>query len=58
MAELQTVVVLDTGSGVTKAGFSGEDTPRAVLPSVVGRPRNQVRKKLQNNLKDKLQGIQ
>ena len=45
MAELQSVVVLDTGSSVTKAGFSGEDTPRAVFPSVVGRPRSQVKTK-------------
>ena len=36
-------LVLDVGSGMCKAGFGGEDAPRAVFPSIVGRPRfNQV----------------
>jgi len=30
-------VIIDNGSGRVKAGFSGEDAPRAVFPSVVGR---------------------
>jgi actin beta/gamma 1 len=34
-------VVIDNGSGMCKAGFSGEDEPRAVFPSVVGRPEDQ-----------------
>src|SRR5271154_3054199 len=29
-------VVIDLGSGTIKAGFGGEDAPRAVFPSVVG----------------------
>jgi actin beta/gamma 1 len=37
--EVQAVVV-DNGSGMCKAGFSGDDAPRAVFPSVVGRPRH------------------
>ena len=32
-------LVVDNGSGVCKAGFSGEDAPRVVFPSIVGRPR-------------------
>jgi len=36
VAEL-TAVVLEFGSGFTKAGFAGDDAPRAVFPSVVGR---------------------
>lgn len=40
MAEEQQVVVIDNGSGVVKAGFSGEDAPRAIFPSIVGRPKN------------------
>ncbi|XP_016968248.1 actin-like protein 53D [Drosophila biarmipes] len=36
----QTAVVIDNGSGVCKAGFSAEDTPRVVFPSIVGRPRH------------------
>ena len=32
-------IVIDTGSGLCKAGFSGDDAPRAVLPTYVGRTR-------------------
>jgi len=32
-------LVSDNGSGVVKAGFSGDNAPRAIFPSVVGRPR-------------------
>ena len=28
-------------SGMCKAGFAGDDAPRAVFPSIVGRPRHQ-----------------
>ena len=31
-------LVLDNGSRMFKAGFAGDDAPRAVFPSVVGRP--------------------
>merc|ERR1711933_417875 len=31
----------DNGSGMVKAGFAGDDAPRAVFPSIVGRPRHQ-----------------
>merc|ERR1711936_748119 len=34
-------LVVDNGSGMCKAGFAGDDAPRAVLPSIVGRPRHQ-----------------
>lgn len=40
MAEEQTTCVIDNGSGVVKAGFSGEDAPRAIFPSILGRPKN------------------
>ena len=30
--------MIDNGSGLCKAGFAGDDAPRAVFPSVVGRP--------------------
>ena len=33
-------IVLDNGSGMCKAGFAGDDAPRAVFPSIVGRPRH------------------
>ena len=32
-------LVCDNGSGMVKAGFAGDDAPRAVFPSVIGRPR-------------------
>merc|ERR1712142_910042 len=36
-----TALVCDNGSGMCKAGFAGDDAPRAVFPSIVGRPRHQ-----------------
>ena len=32
-------VVIDNGSGMCKAGLSGDDAPRSSFPSVVGRPK-------------------
>jgi actin len=34
-------LVCDNGSGMVKAGFAGDDAPRSVFPSIVGRPRHQ-----------------
>mmetsp|Transcript_4149 Transcript_4149/g.6118 ORF Transcript_4149/g.6118 Transcript_4149/m.6118 type:complete len:375 (-) Transcript_4149:75-1199(-) len=39
MDGLQALVV-DNGSGMCKCGFSGDDAPRAVFPSVVGRSKS------------------
>ncbi len=39
MEEEVTAVVIDNGSGLCKAGFAGDDAPRSVLPTVVGRPK-------------------
>jgi len=33
-------LVIDNGSGMVKAGFAGDDAPRSVFPSLVGRPRH------------------
>jgi len=33
-------VVIDNGSGMVKAGFSGEEAPRSVFPSLIGRPKH------------------
>merc|ERR1712179_683473 len=38
MTEAQTAVI-DNGSGMVKAGFAGEENPRAVFPAIVGRPK-------------------
>jgi len=32
-------LVVDNGSGMCEAGFAGDDAPRAVFPSIVGRPK-------------------
>jgi len=39
--EDQVGLVIDNGSGMVKAGFAGDDAPRAVFPSIVGRARHQ-----------------
>ena len=41
MSEVQSIVI-DNGSGMCKAGFAGDDAPRAVFPSIVGRPKHPV----------------
>ena len=38
--EEQAALVVDNGSGMVKAGFAGDDAPRAVFPSIVGRPKH------------------
>ncbi|KAI8853978.1 actin-2 [Chytridium lagenaria] len=42
MSDEVQALVIDNGSGMCKAGFSGEDAPRAVFPSIVGRPKHQI----------------
>jgi hypothetical protein len=37
--ELNTPIVIDNGSGVCKAGMSGDDGPRTAFPAVVGTPK-------------------
>merc|ERR1711871_1860734 len=32
-------LVVDNGSGICKAGFAGDDAPRGVFPSIIGRPK-------------------
>ena len=39
MDEEVTAVVLDNGSGMCKAGFAGDDAPRSVFSTIVGRPK-------------------
>jgi len=34
-------LVIDNGSGMVKSGFAGDDAPRAVFPSIVGRSKHQ-----------------
>ena len=39
MDEEVTAVIIDNGSGLVKAGFAGDDAPRSVFATVVGRPK-------------------
>jgi len=39
--EQQSALVVDNGSGMVKSGFAGDDAPRAVFPSIVGRSKHQ-----------------
>ena len=39
MSEQVIPLVIDNGSGMCKAGFAGDDAPKAVFPNIVGRPR-------------------
>ena len=41
MDEEAAACVIDNGSGMMKAGFAGDDAPRAVFPSIVGRPKHE-----------------
>jgi len=37
---LRDAIILDNGTGLVKAGLAGDDAPRSVFPSIVGRPKN------------------
>lgn len=50
MCDDVSALVVDNGSGMCKAGFAGDDAPRAVFPSIVGRPRYQVNGKFNTQL--------
>ena len=39
MSDYVTAVVIDNGSGNVKAGLAGDDAPRSVFSTVVGRPK-------------------
>lgn len=41
MSDDVAAIVIDNGSGMVKAGFAGDNAPRAIFPSIVGRPRHQ-----------------
>eukprot|EP00866_Antonospora_locustae_P001569 jgi/Antlo1/1569/2002 len=40
MADDVQALVIDNGSGMCKAGFAGDDAPRAVFPSILGIPKH------------------
>ncbi len=37
MAENKPSIMIDNGSGSIKTGFSGEDAPKVVFPTLIGR---------------------
>jgi actin-related protein len=39
MDEEVTAVCIDNGSGTIKAGFAGDEMPRSVIPTLVGKPK-------------------
>ena len=39
MGDDAAAVVIDNGSGMCKAGISGDDAPKVCFPAVVGRPK-------------------
>nr|GMD82936.1 actin-101 [Ipomoea batatas] len=43
MADMEDIqpLVCDNGTGMVKAGFAGDDAPRAVFSSIIGRPKHQ-----------------
>lgn len=41
MSELSEGIVIDNGSGLIKAGISGDDSPKSVFPSIIGRPKKE-----------------
>jgi len=36
------VIVVDMGTGFIKAGYSGEDLPRVIIPTVIGERENEI----------------
>ncbi|XP_065113485.1 uncharacterized protein [Paramisgurnus dabryanus] len=39
LMEYKTAIVLDTGSGLMKAGFADQDLPTSVFPTIIGHPK-------------------
>ncbi|XP_034554898.1 uncharacterized protein LOC117823778 [Notolabrus celidotus] len=39
MSDFKTPVVLDTGSGLMKAGFADQDLPNVIFPTIIGQPK-------------------
>lgn len=42
MMGFKTPIILDTGSGLMKAGFADEDLPNVVFPTIIGMPKYEV----------------
>ena len=42
ISDFKTPIVLDTGSGVMKAGFADEELPAIIFPTVIGLPKYEV----------------
>eukprot|EP00352_Strombidinopsis_acuminata_P008484 CAMPEP_0176367750 /NCGR_PEP_ID=MMETSP0126-20121128/22110_1 /TAXON_ID=141414 ORGANISM="Strombidinopsis acuminatum, Strain SPMC142" /NCGR_SAMPLE_ID=MMETSP0126 /ASSEMBLY_ACC=CAM_ASM_000229 /LENGTH=72 /DNA_ID=CAMNT_0017725719 /DNA_START=47 /DNA_END=265 /DNA_ORIENTATION=- len=54
-------VVIDSGTGYIKAGFSGEDLPRVCIPTIIGEkidiPLEQSHPKSGNDVKPKIHNV-
>ena len=42
MMNYKTPIVLDTGSGLMKAGFADQDLPSTIFPTIIGLPKYEV----------------
>jgi len=42
ISDFKTPIVLDTGSGVMKAGFSDQELPSVIFPTIIGLPKYEV----------------
>lgn len=42
MTDFKTPIVLDTGSGLMKAGFADQDIPNVIFPTIIGQPKYEV----------------
>lgn len=42
----ETVVVIDNGSDTLKAGLAGDDVPKVIFPTVVGKPIHKASRKI------------
>lgn len=40
MSDTNQPIVIDNGSGLLKCGFAGDEKPKSVFPSFVGRPKH------------------
>ena len=44
MSDDDLALIVDSGSHMCKAGFAGDDAPRAVFPTVLGQPKQQLQR--------------
>lgn len=43
MTDFKIPIVMDTGSGLMKAGFADQDLPNVIFPTIIGIPKYEVK---------------